>query len=69
MKKIISFSIGFITGTVVVGILTLLFTPESGAGLRESLVDSFAQTKREISEAAQKKREELEAELTKLRMG
>jgi gas vesicle protein len=69
MKKFISFSIGFITGTVVVGVLTLLFTPESGAGLRESLLDSFDQTKREISEAAQKKREELEAELSKLRMG
>ncbi|MBE0687611.1 MAG: YtxH domain-containing protein [Anaerolineaceae bacterium] len=69
MKKFLSFSIGFFTGAVVVGILTLLFAPDSGAGLRESLKDSVMQTKNEISMAAQRKREELEAELSKLRQG
>ncbi len=67
LKKFLSFSIGFVTGTVVVGILVLLFTPDSGAGVRDSLKDTVMQTKNEISAAAQKKREELEAELSKLR--
>ncbi len=67
MRKFVSFSIGFLTGAVVTGIITLLFTPESGAGLRESLVDMINQTKNDITSAAQKKREELEAELVKLR--
>ena len=69
MKKFLSFSIGFFTGAVVIGVITLLFAPESGSGLRETLKDSLVQTKQEISAAAQKKREELEAELTKLRQG
>jgi len=69
MKKFVSFSIGFFTGAVVMGVLALLFTPESGAGLRESLKESILQTKNEISSAAQQKRLELEAELNKLRQG
>jgi len=67
VRKFVSFSIGFLTGAVVTGIITLLFTPGSGAGLRESLVDMINQTKNDITSAAQKKREELEAELVKLR--
>lgn len=67
MKKFLSFSIGFFTGAVVIGVVTILFTPDSGAGLRESLKDSLMQTKNEISSAGQRKRAELEAELSKLR--
>ena len=69
MKKFLSFSIGFFTGAVVVGIITLLYAPDSGAGIRESLKVSVMQRKNEISTAAQRKREELEAELSKLRQG
>ena len=69
MKKFVAFSIGFSTGAVVMGILALLFTPESGSGLRESLKDCILQTKNEISSAAQQKRFELEAELNRLRQG
>ncbi|MDX9849843.1 MAG: YtxH domain-containing protein [Anaerolineaceae bacterium] len=69
MKKFLSFSIGFFTGAVVIGLITLLFAPDSGAGLRESLRDSLLQTKNEISSAAQRKRDELETELMKLRQG
>ncbi|MDP2159270.1 MAG: YtxH domain-containing protein [Flavobacterium sp.] len=69
MKKFLSFAIGFFTGAVVVGTITLLFAPDSGAGIRESLKDAVIQTKNEISSAAQQKREELEAELNKLRQG
>jgi len=67
LKKFVSFSIGFFTGAVVIGVITLLFTPESGAGLRDSLRESINQTKSEISSAAKQKRLELEAELNKLR--
>lgn len=69
MKKFLSFTIGFFTGAVVVGTITLLFAPDSGAGIRESLKEAVIQTKNEISSAAQQKREELEAELNKLRQG
>ncbi|MDO9085654.1 MAG: YtxH domain-containing protein [Anaerolineaceae bacterium] len=69
MKKLLSFAIGFFTGAVVVGTITLLFAPDSGAGIRESLKEAVIQTKNEISSAAQQKREELEAELNKLRQG
>lgn len=69
MKKLLSFAIGFFTGAVVVGTITLLFAPDSGAGIRESLKEAVLQTKNEISSAAQQKREELEAELNKLRQG
>lgn len=69
LKKFLSFAIGFFTGAVVVGTITLLFAPDSGAGIRESLKDAVIQTKNEISSAAQQKREELEAELNKLRQG
>lgn len=69
MKKFLSFSIGFFTGAVVIGLIMLLFAPDSGAGLRESLRDSLLQTKNEISSAAQRKRDELETELMKLRQG
>lgn len=67
LRKFLSFSIGFFTGAVVVGVITLLFAPDSGAGIRESIKDSLLQTKNEISSAAQQKRLELEAELKKLR--
>ena len=67
MKKFLSFSIGFFTGAVVIGTITLLFAPDSGAGIRESLKDAVVQTKNEITSAAHKKREELEAELNRLR--
>ena len=67
MKKFVSFSIGFLIGAVVMDVVVLLFTPDSGVGIRESLKDSILQTKNEISAAAQQKRLELEAELSKLR--
>lgn len=67
MKKVLSFMTGFFTGAIVVGLITLLFAPDSGAGFRDSLKNTINNTKEEISKAAQQKRSELEAELSRLR--
>ncbi len=69
MKKFFSFLSGFLTGAVVAGILGLLLAPESGESLQGSIKEIVLKTKTEIDEAAAKKREELEAELAKLRKG
>lgn len=67
MKKAFSFLNGFFTGALVGGLLMLLFTPDSGEGIRTSINEKFAGFKNEISMAAQEKRIELENELNKLR--
>lgn len=67
MKKAFSFLNGFFTGAILVSLVVLLFTPESGEGVRSSVKEIVERTKQEINKASQEKRLELEAELTKLR--
>lgn len=67
MKKFFSFVSGFMTGAVVASVLALLFTPDSGASLREMLQGKYFETKDQLSEAAKQRRSELESELAKLR--
>jgi hypothetical protein len=50
-------------------VLGLLFTPEPGESLQESIKEIVLKTKNEIDEAAAKKRADMEAELAKLRQG
>ena len=69
MKKFFSFLSGFLTGAVVAAVLGLLFAPEPGESLQESIKETFLKTKTEITDAAVKRREELEIELAKLRQG
>lgn len=69
MKKAFSFLNGFISGALVGGLIMLLFTPESGEGVRSSLRDKLVNLKDEINLAAQQKRVELESELSRLRQG
>lgn len=69
MKKAFSFLNGFVSGALVGGLIMLLFTPDSGVGVRESVKDRLLGLKDEINIAAQQKRVELESELAKLREG
>lgn len=69
MKKAFSFLNGFFTGALVGGLVMLLFTPDSGEGIRTSFKEKLDGFKNEISMAAQEKRTELESELNKLRQG
>lgn len=67
MKKSFSFLNGFFTGALVGGLIMLLFTPDSGEGIRGSVKEKIHGFKNEIRMAAQEKRMELESELDKLR--
>lgn len=67
MKKVFSFFNGFFSGAILVSLVVLLFTPESGEGVRTTVKEYFERTKNEINLAAQEKRVELENELSKLR--
>lgn len=69
MKKAFSFLNGFVSGALVGGLIMLLFTPDSGVGIRETLKDRLIGLKDEINTAAKQKRVELESELAKLREG
>jgi gas vesicle protein len=67
MKKAFSFLNGFFSGAVLAGLVVLLFTPDSGEGIRTSFMEIIERTKNEINLASQEKRMELESELSKLR--
>ncbi len=69
MKKALSFLNGFVSGALVGGLVMLLFTPDSGEGVRANLKDRLLGLKDEINLAAQQKRVELESELSRLRQG
>jgi gas vesicle protein len=67
MNRAINFLIGAIVGGVVGAVLALLFTPKSGAELRQDISDYTGQVQTEIKQAAVSKRQELEAQLASLR--
>lgn len=69
MKKTFSFLNGFASGVVIGGLVMLLFTPDSGEGVRASIGEKLINLKDEINLAAQQKRVELESELSRLREG
>ncbi|OJX46975.1 MAG: hypothetical protein BGO78_15875 [Chloroflexi bacterium 44-23] len=69
MKKTFSFLNGFASGVVIGGLVMLLFTPDSGEGVRASIREKLINLKDEINLAAQQKRVELESELSRLREG
>ena len=67
MRKFSSFLFGAILGGVIGLLLAGLLAPESGEELRQRISEFGNKTVADIRQAAQRRREELEAELAKLR--
>ncbi len=67
MQKAINFILGAILGGLVGSAVALLLTPMSGMELRSEIEEYTRQVKREVEEAANMRRVELERELADLR--
>lgn len=67
MSRAVSLLMGFLTGAVLGAALGLLLAPASGRQLREEAREYVEGMKREVEEAAQKRRQELELQLANLR--
>lgn len=69
MTRFFFFLFGAILGGMIGAATVLLLTPYSGNEVRERVIDFKSNLQKEIQLAADKRREELEAELAKLRKG
>ncbi len=69
MRKAINLLLGALIGGLVGSSLALLLAPASGEKTRKDIQDYFENLKKEIETAAEEKRNELEAQLKKLRSG
>lgn len=67
MNRILSFVSGALLGAVVGGTLALLFTPSSGDDLLMRIEGRANEIRREMRQAAEGRRAELEAQLAELR--
>jgi gas vesicle protein len=66
MRKVMAFIFGAVLGGVLGGLTALLLAPYSGDDLRSVIRKNVGEIQIEIKEAAQKKREELEAQLQEM---
>ena len=66
LQKLKSFSIGLIFGAGLGAISALLFTPDSGANLRQKSRHHFQDVLLESAKAAQTRRQELRDQLTQM---
>lgn len=69
MKKISAYILGAFAGAVIISGLVLLLAPTSGKELRERIRMKYLELQNEFKTASQERREELEAQLAKLRKG
>ena len=67
MKKLISFLSGALLGGLVGATFALLFAPSTGKELQEKILLNAQDLKNEIQLAAKSRRQELQAQLDKLR--
>lgn len=67
MKKIVYLLAGAILGGVTGSILVFLFTPTSGAQIRNRIKENFLHLSQEIRLAAEERRLELNEQLARLR--
>jgi len=66
MKSLGNFMLGLFTGTIVGGLLALLFAPSSGEDTRARLQESYTHIRNEVKEAAATKANDLKTELARL---
>jgi gas vesicle protein len=66
MRKAMAFTFGAIMGGVIGALVAMLMAPSSGEELRASIQKQIEDIQSEITEAAQKKRAELEEQLDEL---
>jgi gas vesicle protein len=66
MRKAMAFLFGAVMGGVLGAVTALLLAPYSGDDLRSAIQKNIEGIQLEVKEAAQKKREELEAQLQEL---
>jgi gas vesicle protein len=69
MKRISAYILGAFAGAVIISGLVLLLAPTSGKELRERIRMKYLELENEFKTASQERREELEAQLAKLRKG
>ena len=66
MRRLMFFAGGVICGALIGATIVLLLTPESGTAVREDARDRVQDAMSEARLAAQKRRQELEAELAEM---
>lgn len=66
MKNFGKFLLGTVIGAITGATLVLMFTPSSGAALRNKVCENFTMIRSDVRNAAQQKRDELQAELARL---
>ena len=69
MNKIFSFLAGSLCGALVGGTTALLLTPQSGEQLKDEVMARIEAAKAEAEAAKSSKRQELEAEYTRMKRG
>lgn len=67
MRRLLGFLIGIGTGALVGATVAILLTPESGKDLRSDLRSRMEGFRRELQEAAEQRRTELERQLERMR--
>lgn len=67
MQRTLSYLAGAITGALVGATLVVLFTPASGETIRSDLRNRVDALRMQMQDAAAARREELEAQLARLR--
>ena len=67
MARFTRFLSGFTLGALIGAVSVLLFTPNSGADMRDNITKYYQESIKQISEASALKRQELEEQLADLR--
>ena len=67
MRRMMSFMVGLVTGSLVGAAIGLLMTPYSGDDLQAELRARIERVQNEMKDAAQSRREEMEAQLEALK--
>jgi len=67
MRRFVALFAGLLTGALIGGVLALIFAPSSGKSLQDKIAEMIDNLAGEVRSAADERRHELEAELSKLR--